>query len=260
MIEMKPDTFGGVLLSASGRVLLREPLNHYGGYAWTFPKGRPATGESAQASALRHTRLETGYHARILGLLAETFAGTASRCQFYAMEAMDPPSAFDRYTQGVQWVSFEDARSLIEQSTTTVGRQRDLRVLAAARHLWQSLPEARRPAVIPQDWASLSSMPARHILRHVRRRFTPDEMAILQRGLLPDDQDDRWLVYLSGSRLMLHRSWTGLLIFEVLLQPTDDGGMEVASVLINRDPEQFGSTDDAEDLILLESLLRMLLT
>lgn len=59
---------------------------------------------------------------------------------------------------------------------------------------------------------------------------------------------------------MLHRSWTGLLIFEVLLQPTDDGGMEVSSVLINRDPEQFGSTDDAEDLILLESLLRMLLT
>jgi hypothetical protein len=176
------------------------------------------------------------------------------------MEAIDPPGAFDRYTQGVQWALFEDARSLIEQSTTTVGRQRDLRVLAAARQLWQSLPEARRPAVIPQDWATLSPMPERHIMRHLRRRFTPNEMAILQRGLLPKDQEDRWLVYLSGSRLMLHRSWTGLLIFEVVLQPANDSGMEVASVLINRDPDQFGSTDDTEDLDLLESLLQMLLS
>lgn len=42
----KRAAFGGVVVDAEGRVLLREPADHFGGYVWTFPKGRPDANES----------------------------------------------------------------------------------------------------------------------------------------------------------------------------------------------------------------------
>ena len=56
-----PDAFGGVLVREDGKILLREPKGHYGGYVWTFPKGRADEGESAREAALREVREETGY-------------------------------------------------------------------------------------------------------------------------------------------------------------------------------------------------------
>lgn len=40
----KADAYGGVLLSQSGKILLREPTNHFDGYVWTFAKGKPRVG------------------------------------------------------------------------------------------------------------------------------------------------------------------------------------------------------------------------
>ncbi|WP_363318977.1 NUDIX hydrolase [Brevundimonas sp.] len=37
---------------ANREVLLVEPLNHFGGYGWTFPKGRPNPGENPAKAAL----------------------------------------------------------------------------------------------------------------------------------------------------------------------------------------------------------------
>ena len=38
------DAFGGVLVRDDGKILVREPKGHYGGYVWTFPKGRESLG------------------------------------------------------------------------------------------------------------------------------------------------------------------------------------------------------------------------
>ena len=32
------DAFGGALVCEDGKILLREPKGHYGGYVWTFPR------------------------------------------------------------------------------------------------------------------------------------------------------------------------------------------------------------------------------
>ena len=69
------DAFGGVLIRTDGTILLREPAGHYGGYVWTFPKGRRDPGESAEEAALREVREETGYRARITGKLPGVFGG-----------------------------------------------------------------------------------------------------------------------------------------------------------------------------------------
>ncbi len=45
MLAVKGMTYGGVVIKAAGRLLLREPKGHYDGYVWTFPKGKPEPSE-----------------------------------------------------------------------------------------------------------------------------------------------------------------------------------------------------------------------
>ena len=79
------DAFGGVLVREDGKILLREPKGHYGGYVWTFPKGHAETGESAREAALREVHEETGYQARITGRLPGVFKGDTSMTVFFLM-------------------------------------------------------------------------------------------------------------------------------------------------------------------------------
>ena len=65
-------TYGGVVINAAGRLLLREPKNHYDGYVWTFPKGKPEPSETE--AALREVWEETD----VVGRIAKRI--TATRC------------------------------------------------------------------------------------------------------------------------------------------------------------------------------------
>lgn len=81
----KADAYGGVLIDKAGHVLLREPTGHFGGYVWTFAKGRIAKGETPEQAALREVREETGYEAHILGLIPKVFRGTTTTTGFFLM-------------------------------------------------------------------------------------------------------------------------------------------------------------------------------
>jgi 8-oxo-dGTP diphosphatase len=132
--------YGGVLFDSSGRLLLREPLNHYGGYHWTFPKGRPDPGETPAQTALREVREETGYTGEIVGHVPGTFSGSpdGSTNYFYLMRVADgvaPDEAVrraDAETAAVRWVSPAEAPALIALTPNARGRRRDLAILEAA--------------------------------------------------------------------------------------------------------------------------------
>ena len=95
--------YGGVVIDEAGRVLLREPKNHFDYYVYTFPKGRPDEGESPEQAALREVREETGVEA-------------VSVC----------------------WVDGGEAEAQLAETTDAKGRARDLAVLAAARAVWEA--------------------------------------------------------------------------------------------------------------------------
>jgi 8-oxo-dGTP diphosphatase len=59
----KADAYGAVIFNAKGQVLLREPSGHFGGYVWTFAKGRPDAGESPAETAIRETFLRVSVRA-----------------------------------------------------------------------------------------------------------------------------------------------------------------------------------------------------
>jgi len=62
----KAGAYGSLLFDARGRTLLRKPSNHFGGYVWTFAKGKPDAGEQPEQTALREVHEETGYVCRVL--------------------------------------------------------------------------------------------------------------------------------------------------------------------------------------------------
>jgi 8-oxo-dGTP diphosphatase len=135
---MSADAFGGVLLDGAGKVLLREPAGHYDGYVWTFPKGRPALGETPEQAALREVREETGYRARIVAPVPGVFPGGTTLNAYFLMAPVEQAGPPDWETQAVRWASLEEARQLIGQTVNSVGRARDWAVLDAVARLLEA--------------------------------------------------------------------------------------------------------------------------
>lgn len=127
--------YGGVVFDDAGRILLREPTNHFDGYVWTFAKGAPASGETPEQTALREVREETGVDAEIVGKVPGVFWGGAGEGMYFVMRKVaEAPLDADarRETSQIRWATEHEARGMIGQTTNAKGRARDLAVLAAA--------------------------------------------------------------------------------------------------------------------------------
>jgi len=132
------DAYGGVLINDRGKVQLREPADHFGGYVWTFAKGRADPGETPEQATLREVLEETGQAARIIALIPGVFAGTTTSTVFFLMEPVGEPGPFSNETAAVRWADHEAARRLMAMTTTPTGRERDLEVLDVAFAIWRS--------------------------------------------------------------------------------------------------------------------------
>lgn len=255
--------YGGILLTRGGRILLREPANHYDGYVWTYAKGRPDPGETAEQAALREVREETGYEAEVVDVLPGVFKGGTTTNAFFVMRHIGPPGRTTWETESVRWVDFDAAARLIERTTNSIGRTRDLAILTEARRWF----EANQTVVLPDDeyrpfparsydWQT-TPMPAQHAVLPLDFTLAAAEADRLRQGFIPQDQDDRWFAYFEGSTLYLHRSWTGLCIYQVHFVPGGEG-LRATHAEVNRNPEQYGGTRDEEDIIQVEARVREL--
>ena len=124
----------GLILWDGSRLLLRKPTGHFGGYFWTFPKGRIDPGESPEEAALRETLEETGYRARIIALLPRRFTGSTTVTRFFVASPEGEPGDFDpAETAELRWATLDEADRLLSQTTLQTGRLRDLSVLSTFR-------------------------------------------------------------------------------------------------------------------------------
>lgn len=254
------ESVGGVVLSGGAKVLLREPTDHFGGYAWTFPKTAPQSGESPRDSAARAVREKTGYESMPRMSLPGQYAGLTSSTCYYVMEAAHPPSKPNWQTSSVRWASFYEARELIKQSMFAAGRDRDLAVLDQVIRYGPHLNNEAPLRTHPGDyWGPLGSIGIQRTVLHPNLRFSADEMSRIKRGFFPTDMDQKWFIYATAQRLRMHRSWTGILIYDVGFDIAADGGARVTEVIVNRNREEYGELNDNEDATLFEKLLRAIL-
>lgn len=128
----KPTSYGGVVVDSLGRLLLRSPTNHFDGYVWTFPKGRPEPDESPEQTALREVLEETGVHGEIIAKLQGSFRGGTGWTEYYLMRPLGAPDDFDRKeTAGIRWATTVEAEYLFSLTRNRTGRVRDQHVLGA---------------------------------------------------------------------------------------------------------------------------------
>ncbi len=131
--------YGGVVISPSGEVLLREPAGHYKGDIWTFAKGRPEAGEAPEHTAVREVLEETGLRAEIVAKIPGSFETSRTISEYFLMVPLEDTKQFDGETQAIRWAPIEEARQLILLNEKPKRRRRDLRVLKLAFALFQAL-------------------------------------------------------------------------------------------------------------------------
>lgn len=124
--------FGGVLIDAAGRVLLRKPAGLHKTRVWTFAKGKPLDGESAEQTALREVLEETGVRAKIVRPLVIPPGELELQDDFYLMIPLEETGKFDSETTAIVWATREQADELISMTQDTERRLRDLKILRFA--------------------------------------------------------------------------------------------------------------------------------
>jgi hypothetical protein len=108
-----------------------------------------------------------------------------------------------------------------------------------------------------QSWAN-APMPEKRSRLVLRREFTGGEYGAIRHGLIPEQMEDKWFIFLEGDTLYFHRSWTGHCIYQLTL--TREGAKyAVSDALVNRDAAQYAGADDAYDERLLTYLIDNLL-
>lgn len=109
---MKPESAGGVVFDASGRVALVRQRDRHSRLRWTLPKGRLDRGESPDEAALREVYEETGVVARLLGAIG-VYVTKRRRTHYFRMLAWRDHGRFDDETEEVRFVTPERAFRLL---------------------------------------------------------------------------------------------------------------------------------------------------
>lgn len=100
-----------------------------------------------------------------------------------------------------------------------------------------------------EDWKT-EPMPEKHETFVLHRSFSDDEMKALRLGNIPQAMEDKWFLYMEGSTLWAHRSWSGFCIYQIEFKEDNRH-----IVTVNRDPEQYLCTNLEEDIESLNELL-----
>lgn len=81
---------------------------------------------------------------------------------------------------------------------------------------------------------------------------------MIRRGVIPEQMEDKWFIYWSEGELFFHRSWTGFCIYVVKFQ-TGKEGYTTVEAQVNRDPLQYGKTNDGKDKATVSFLIDVVL-
>ena len=109
-----------------------------------------------------------------------------------------------------------------------------------------------------QSWPNLKPLPAQHSQLSLQRVFTEQEYGQIRLGFIPESMEDKWFMFTEDDTLYIHRSWTGICIYQLALMKEGTNYL-VCQALVNRDESQYSGGDDSYDEKLLMFLIDHLL-
>ncbi len=111
----------------------------------------------------------------------------------------------------------------------------------------------KRKVATKGSW-EVQPMPDKNIVISMDLTLPNDVMRIIKYGHIPDAMEDHWFMYCDEDTIHYHRSWSGICIFKAKYEDYADG-YRITSLSVNRDPEQYGSTNIKKDVCLFLALL-----
>lgn len=106
---------GMLVREPDGRIWLREPSNHYGGYEHTFAKGHLDGNEDPQEAAHRELYEETGLKAKIVAFMGD-YRGDTTTTRMYLADRTGGEPHTNNETWSMKLVSPEDAHKLLNRA------------------------------------------------------------------------------------------------------------------------------------------------
>lgn len=108
------NSVGLVIRDPDGRIWVREPRGHYGGYEHSFPKGHAEKGESLQHAAHREAFEETGLKGKIIGHIGD-FRGDMTTTRMYLAERTGGTPVTSDETEAVKLGTPDQVRKLLNR-------------------------------------------------------------------------------------------------------------------------------------------------
>jgi hypothetical protein len=105
---------------------------------------------------------------------------------------------------------------------------------------------------------TIKPMPAQTAVLKYSASFTRSEFATMQKGLVPERLDDKWLIICDGVTLFFHRSGTGHCIYKLVLEKKR-GEYRAGLAVANRDPSEYTQKNDEYDVRMLHFIVRGIL-
>ncbi|MBR5639671.1 MAG: TIGR02452 family protein [Muribaculaceae bacterium] len=112
---------------------------------------------------------------------------------------------------------------------------------------------SKKEVATKDSWDNMP-MPDMHVIIPMDETITSEAMRIVERGHIPHGMGDHWFMYCEDNTIRYYRSWSGICIY---VAKYEDDGTEcrITELMVNRDPDQYGSTDNDHDKALFMALL-----
>ncbi len=107
---------GVVIVEPDDRIWLFHPCNEYGGYLWTFPKGRVERGDSLRGTATKEAWEESGLHVEPCRFLVDCARSTTYARYYLARRVGGTPVDMGWESQAVMLAPRCDVRRLATSS------------------------------------------------------------------------------------------------------------------------------------------------
>ena len=136
------DRFYGIIIDDKGKILLREPANHYHNIRWEFYGGTPEEGETPQDTVIRETAEETGYTTRPMGKIG-IIENDGKTYHYYLLKRLSRQRNWKNFgtkkeeTWDTIFVSRSDAEYLLGQNPDDEYKKALIGIMDKAYELWR---------------------------------------------------------------------------------------------------------------------------